>query len=251
MEEITMVQTLPEETDAPPSRRALALWSLRRCYALIFSGELGPGDEVDVSALTERLGVSRSPLREALNQLETDGLVYASRSNGRRYVGGFGAADVDELYEIRLALEVPSVRAAALQIEEVDIDELRALLLEMRSPALDSSGSGRDLAADMAFHERIVLASGLKRMHRTLVPIWLQTRAMLAQFDSRGLFPEDFDLEEDVAEHASVVESLARHDADAAERALIEHLRRARHEAHELFASAGQPDASTSLAAAR
>jgi DNA-binding GntR family transcriptional regulator len=221
--------------DAPPSRGALRDWTLRRCYDLIFRGDLAPGDELDVSEMTSRLGVSRSPLREALARLEEDGLVVTSPANGRRYVAKIGREDIAELYEIRISLEGPACESAASRLSIETIERLTGLLEVMRFPARAPGGFGRDFEADLMFHEEIVRATGNRRLHRTLAPLWLETRAMLTRFDAEGVFPVADDIEKVIDEHAAVLMALRTGDGVAAREAMVYHIQEAQRTSVSLF----------------
>lgn len=208
----------------PPPRRALTEWTLAQCYELIFSGQAAPGDYLDVAELSVRLGVSRSPLREALHRLEDDGLVEASPKNGRKRVIEFGAADIAELYEVRAALEGPANRIAADRISDRDLDKLAELVERMHEPTPSGQGRGRDFEADFQFHETIVRSADRQRFLRGLTPIWLETRALLRQLDARGIYPGREELDRVIAEHSRVLEALRSRDSQKASQAMLDHL---------------------------
>src|SRR5947209_2096273 len=89
----------------------------------ILQGELGSGQRLAVRELAESLGVSVTPVRDAINKLAADGLVVVSPRRGT-VVASFSPRDVRELYDLRLMLEPGAAEVAALQLSD---DELRAL----------------------------------------------------------------------------------------------------------------------------
>jgi DNA-binding GntR family transcriptional regulator len=227
-----MASTVPPETSQPafepsdrPGRRAIADWTLRKLYDLIFSGELASGDVLLEAALTKRLGVSRSPLREALRQLELDRLVTPDEVNGRRFVTAFGINDVVELYTVRSALESLAARTAAARIRDADLAELRRLQELMESAAAEARPwEPRDFEPDFRFHELIAQVSNMPRLQGHLSTLWIQTWALLQQLNAAGIYP---DKTEDVLafqQHHEIVAALAARDAELASAAVEHHL---------------------------
>ncbi len=211
---------------AKPGRRALADWAASRLFEMIFTGELEPGSSLGEIEITELLGVSRSPIRDALRQLEESGLIDVVPTSGRRVVRRFGVDDVYELYTIRVALESLSVRHAAERISAAELRRLEALLAAMgRAKTSGRTPAGRDFEADFRFHEAVCMASGLDRLHRILSGLWLQTRALLRHLDAAGIYPTGNELDEVVDDHAQVLDALRAHDPAAAEAAIAGHLR--------------------------
>jgi DNA-binding GntR family transcriptional regulator len=106
-------------------------------YAIIWeqiiSHKLGPGDKVSDLRLSEELGVSRTPIREALHRLSQDGVVRNENRHGF-FVATFSSQDVNEVYDIRTALEVLAVRQALPQITDADLDETQRAVGESREP---------------------------------------------------------------------------------------------------------------------
>jgi DNA-binding GntR family transcriptional regulator len=133
----------PLEPLAAP--QTLATHTRRAVLAAIADGRLEAGGRYSVAQLAEQLGISRTPVREALLVLEREGRVRFERNRGVRVLETT-AADVAEVFELRLLLEVP---AAAKACGAVDTGQLRA--------ALDAADGER-------FHELIVLAAGNRRL---------------------------------------------------------------------------------------
>lgn len=155
---------------APP--RALGVHvqdSLRR---LIVTGGIAVGTHLVEAQLSDAYAVSRGPVRDALRQLEAEGLV-ESRRRGV-FVVGLGEDDIEELYSLRQLLEQ---KAAALCMEPGDRDwsSARAALTLMRRAA-EASDPGLFAEADLAFHDCFYAVAG----HRRLAAVWQQHRPVFA-----------------------------------------------------------------------
>ncbi|CAA9268355.1 MAG: hypothetical protein AVDCRST_MAG93-2519, partial [uncultured Chloroflexia bacterium] len=94
-----------------PLTRTLADEIVGRLTQAIMSGELGPGERINDEVIARNLDVSRGPVREAIRQLERQGLIVTRRNRGS-YVARLERQDVDEVYTMRLALERLAVQRA-------------------------------------------------------------------------------------------------------------------------------------------
>lgn len=206
-----------------PGRRAVSDWALLQLQELILTGQLGAGDALGEVELTKMLGVSRSPTSVALRQLEDSGLVDVAATSGRRTVKRFGAQDVQELYTIRLALEPLGARLAAQNVSAPQLRHLSSIL-PGSTVGSDVDGHVAGLAAHFRFHAAVCDASKITRLTQLLKDPWLQTRALLAQFESAGKWPASRIEAHGPASHESILELLKERDADAAESALSDHL---------------------------
>jgi DNA-binding GntR family transcriptional regulator len=130
--------------------------------ASIIAGELESGGLYSVAELAERLEVSRTPVREALIELATRGMVRFERNRGVRILGT-SIHDLEEIFEIRLLLEVPAARRAAAQMSTVEVKKLRSELASM-----ERAGAAGDVARlwvhDRQFHRALMEASGNRRL---------------------------------------------------------------------------------------
>ena len=102
-----------------------------RLRHLILSRELRPGERLVQSKLAEQLGVSRTPIREALHSLESDGLVKLSPHKGAS-VADLSISDLENIYNIRIAIEGYGAYLAAQSITDEDLERLKALVRRMR-----------------------------------------------------------------------------------------------------------------------
>ncbi len=138
------------------SRRQQVVHALREAIA---SGQLKPGDRLVETEISQQMGVSRAPVREALRQLEQEGLVISYPYRGTEVLG-VSAEEVEEiLVPIRLTLERYAFRRALPQLKGDDLTELERLVEAMRQAA--AAGDIAQLAdADLRFHELVLDRSG-------------------------------------------------------------------------------------------
>ncbi|MCR8550717.1 GntR family transcriptional regulator [Salipiger sp. P9] len=187
-------------------------------YTLILeaidSGVYRPGDRLVESELAERFGVSRTPIREALQRLETQSLL--TRDGRSLIVASLDHNQMAELYVVRTELEGLAARLAARHATEEEIQVLRDMVSEDRALLNDPSALAR---ANRRFHKMIHLASHnrflvqqLDLVHRSMA--LMATTSLAAQ--GRG--------EIALAEHKAIVDAIARRDEDAAYKALRDHI---------------------------
>ncbi len=193
----------------------------RDAYALILeaidSHLYKPGDRLVESDLAERFGVSRTPIREALQRLETQSLL--TRDGRSLIVASLDHTQMAELYVVRGELEGLAARLAARHATPEEIRVLREMLEADQSLLGDPSAMSR---ANKRFHKQIHLASHnrflvqqLDLVHRSMA--LLATTSLAAE--GRG--------EVALAEHAAIVDAIEAGDGDAADKALREHISKA------------------------
>lgn len=139
------------------SRAPLYEQAYEAILRMILDGELEPGQRVTEGALAESLGVSPTPVREAMRKLEHDGLLESKGSTMR--VLALTSQDIEQLYVAREALEVTAIKAAITQLDTSDFEALHMLLTRAEAAATQ-----RDflvlVRANTAFHDRLLEASG-------------------------------------------------------------------------------------------
>jgi DNA-binding GntR family transcriptional regulator len=217
-----MTDTGDSETAQPKQLRDIAAERLR---AMIAHGKLRGGDWLRQAALSAELGISYTPIREALKQLEAEGLVEHVPYRGVRVVQ-FRPEDILDIYAIRLVLEAQAAASAAQRITDAELEALRQLHDRMcQLHGVESLAEVR--ALNERFHLKIVEASGRTYLIRTLRAIWTWFPKMLwSQFLPDGDPPERE--AQDNAEHAQILAALQARDPEAAERAIRHHIERAR-----------------------
>lgn len=190
-------------------------------YALILeaidSGLYRPGDRLVESELAERFGVSRTPIREALQRLETQSML--SRDGRSLIVASLDHNALAELYVVRTELEGLAARLAAQHATEEEINVLREMIAEDRSLLDKPDALSR---ANRRFHKQIHLASHnrflvqqLDLVHRHMALLATTSLAV----EGRG--------ERALAEHEAIVDAIAARDGKAAYDALKAHISRA------------------------
>lgn len=190
--------------------------ALRIVRQAIVSGEIKSGEVCSATALARQLGVSVSPVREAMLTLVNAGIMEPVRNIGFR-VAELTPADLDEVFELRLMLEVPAVRALADADLTAERDRLDQLVR-----ATEVSAEDRDvntfLAADREFHLALLELHGNRRLLDWVAILRDQTRLY-------GLRESDaHTLSEAAGEHRSILNAVLDGDGEAADRLLSAHL---------------------------
>jgi DNA-binding GntR family transcriptional regulator len=132
----------------------------RRVREAILEGEIAPGSVMSQVALADELGVSRTPLREALRMLQSEGLVDA-QTNRRVTVKPISATDVEELVVMRVALETEAMRLSVDRLEPEDLAALEGRLAEMEHFA-NAKDYERWALPHSAFHRGLTAAAGAR-----------------------------------------------------------------------------------------
>ena len=209
---------LPSEQalSRPAPLENLTLWQRvhDRLREQILSGALEPGTELTEVALSEQLGVSRGPIREALGRLASQGLVTVRPRRGA-VVRSLSKEEFIELYQVREALEMMAVKLAVPRLTAEDIDGLQGLIEAMARHA-ERGEVAEFFEANMAFHGRLLEASGNGKLLELYGQLLGQLAAALAL---RG------NLQRSVAEHAAIVRAAKRGDAERAAQLMSEHIR--------------------------
>jgi DNA-binding GntR family transcriptional regulator len=185
----------------------------------IRQGTLRPGQHLIQEQLAADLGVSRIPLREALNRLAAEGLVTVSPQRGMA-VAELHHADIVELFALRLLLEPRIAEEATRGCRDRDVDELRAAAARMRAMGSDAAARASE---NYRFHRRIY---ELAEQHLSLR--FIDQLLHLVEPYSRGWVRSGQDLERIDAEHDAMVDALAARDAAALREVIIAHITGAR-----------------------
>lgn len=186
----------------------------------IFSGDLPRGERLVEARLAEQLGVSRGPVREALQMLRAEGLVQEEPRKGM-FVVSPSEDDVRDIYAVRAAIEGRAARILAREREPAVLAELDRTIDELEAAA--KSGDARAVnESDLALHEAICRLTGNRRLHR----IFLETVPIL-----RTLLKLDEALysshSEVVGEHRAIVDAIKSGDGEAADKRTEAHFERA------------------------
>ena len=188
----------------------------------IVTGLLPPGHRLSVPDVARRLGVSRTPAREAMLILERDGLI-ASRPRLGAEVVRYADADLHEMLDLREALDAVAARRAAERMSSADKAVLQQMLAEEKL-ALTAADIERHVAIDLELHRRIALGAGNGRLARALMDLERQSQ-LLMRSTSRA---PGFSGPATLRDHAAIVTAIVAGDADGAERAARAHVARIR-----------------------
>nr|WP_279671621.1 GntR family transcriptional regulator [Flexivirga meconopsidis] len=179
----------------------------RMLSAAIVAGELAPGIVVSVPELAARFGVSATPVREAMLNLENRGFVSSVRNKGFR-VTPVGEDDLQELVQVRCWLEVPAARLAAADFPMDQMDRFRALADDIVQTAAAADFADY-LAADTAFHLALIELTGNTRLRNVVADLRSQTRLV-----GLASLKDTKELKRSAAEHHLMLDLLADGKAD-------------------------------------
>lgn len=190
-------------------------------YTLILeaidSGLYRPGDRLVESELADRFGVSRTPVREALQRLETQSML--TRDGRSLIVASLDHNELAELYAVRTELEGLAARLAARHATDEEIHVLQDMAREDRALLGDPQALSR---ANRRFHKQIHLASHNRFLVQQLELVH-RSMGLLATTTFAAVGREEVAL----AEHDAIVAAIAAHDGDAAYKALRAHISKA------------------------
>jgi DNA-binding GntR family transcriptional regulator len=186
----------------------------------ILNGYYKPGDSLIETKLSEQLGVSRTPIREALRQLELEGLVYSVPNKGV-VVKGISSKDIEDIYAIRMRIEGLAARWAAEKITDEELEELKQAV-ELEGFYTKKHNLDQLLQFDSKFHEIIYRACKSKPLTHTLSSFhnFIQ-RARFLSMNTPGRAKLALN------EHKAILRALMERNADLAEKLAVEHVRNA------------------------
>ena len=199
----------------------------------LVTGQLPPGSRISELALSRQMGVSRAPVREAVNQLVSEGLLEHVRNAGPR-VRKLDQTDVLDLFQLREWLECPSAGEAARSVDDAHLIELEQACNDVRDVARQYRRSEdgtlawslhyRVMMADLAFHMTLIRACGNRRVLR-----FVEGQHILSQI--YGFVSERHDLRSLARlyrEHSRILRAVRSREAEAARHYMEEHIRRGR-----------------------
>jgi DNA-binding GntR family transcriptional regulator len=189
---------------------------LRRAIVL---GEYAPGDHLAGPSLASQFGVSRLPVREAIAQLEREGLVRSEPRHGA-YVIGVTQEDIADIYECRLTLETLAIERAATRITAAQVADLYRAIDEMEE-GVTVGRAGAFASADMAFHRALVVLSGSRALRSAWEPLapLIETTLDIADTTAEGM-----DVFTAVSGHRPIVAALEQGKSATAKGLLYDHL---------------------------
>ena len=186
----------------------------------ILNGTWTPGQSLTELMLSQLLQVSRTPVREALHQLELEGLIEL-RPNRGAVVIGINTSDIEDIYEIRTLLEERVAQRAAARAEKADIETLREIV-DLTEFYVERGSYDKITAMDDRYHQYLYSLSGSRMFHKTLADLHtyvepVRERSIREPGRATAM----------LAEHRAIVEAIAEHNAEEAGRLMTLHITRA------------------------
>lgn len=215
---------LPDPASGDQPRLVLADRVYEAIKVMVMDHEIEPGARVGIEALARTLGVSPTPVREALARLESDGLVTKRSLAGYRATALLTPQGLEELFEMRLLLEPRAAALAAENANDEQLDTIEALVEEMRG----RPGSGtryvvyREFAAiDQRFHDTIAQAAGRPLLADAVGRLHSHLHIFrLSSIPGAGPLT--------LAEHDRILRAVLRRHPERAAEAMTDHLTRSR-----------------------
>jgi DNA-binding GntR family transcriptional regulator len=191
--------------------------ALKAIRGLIADGTLRPGVRVFEEDLAERLGVSRGPVREALRRFEEQGVIVSYPNRGS-FMVELTAEEIQQLYELRAALEAMAVRTVMGRKRPEELRQLSARLTQMRKAA-GAKDLRRLLEADLAFHRVLWQAAGNRFLLKTLASLDAQIQVLMS-VENRTYG----DLGETIKDHEALLQVIRRRDPEVAADVMTRHV---------------------------
>jgi phosphonate utilization transcriptional regulator len=183
----------------------------------ILAGEYAPGDKLIEATLATRMGVSRGPVREAFRMLEEAGLVRTEKNRGV-FVRDIPIDEAVEIFDLRAAMDELVGRQLAAHITTAQLKEIRALV-EAMEKAVKAQDARDYHLLNLKFHDRLVEMAG----NRKLTTIYRKLIKELSLFRRLNL-ADSWLLPISAGEHRQIVKAIASGDAEAAGRAMSQHV---------------------------
>jgi len=213
----SFVSAVSLDGDHRVERLSLSEQALRIIRQAMIRGDIKPGEIYSAAALASQLGVSNSPVREAMLTLVNEGLMVPVRNRGFQVVG-FTQQDLQEIYEVRLMLEIPAMAKLARMHEAVDFAPLRDLATQNVAAAAAGDLDGY-LETDREFHLRLTELVGNQRLLKTIAGLRDHTRL----FGLTGLLAQG-QLTSSAAEHVDILDAIEQGDVERTEELMSVHL---------------------------
>ena len=187
----------------------------------ILEGKLEPGQRLMEVQLAEQLGVSRTPVREAIRKLELEGLVVMLPRKGA-YVADVSLKDIIDVLEIRSTLEGLAAYLAADRITEEGVERLKAIAEDFKQSIERKDDIEKLLKKDVEFHECIFNATNNTKLSQIINTLWEQVHRF------RTTYISDFDAPKHlVEEHNNILNAIISGDNELAKKYAIDHIEKA------------------------
>jgi DNA-binding GntR family transcriptional regulator len=199
----------------------------------LLTGEIKPGERINVAELERTFGVSHIPIREAVRRLETEGLIVALPQRAA-VAAGVDLDDLGGLYDLRRIVECDVVERSVASMTDEQVDRIRAALEALEAVAQDhDSPSFWELHRD--FHWALLEPGATEWIHRELTQVWTASQRYVRLFVSETVG----DAMED---HRALYDHCRRRDGAAARDLLRRHLDRTEFAVREAFTPVAEPE---------
>lgn len=202
---------------------------------MLVSMQITPGERIRIDAVARQLGISQTPIREALRRLEAENLVHKITNVGYRASSQMSRQEIDDLYELRMLIEPYAAAQAAGAMTDEDV----RLLSEMEKD-MDKVKAGTGVAyarfaeADATLHRLIAAGSGNRLIAETIERLHVHLHIFQILFSTKSPGQSEASVgrgdapEEAGEEHSRIIRALLDRDSAAAESAMRHHLERSR-----------------------
>jgi phosphonate utilization transcriptional regulator len=218
------VRIVPHPTIELLRTASLSSAAQQEIERMILDGEIGPGSKLTEAWLSERLGVSRGPIREAFRMLEEAGLVRQEKNRGV-FVRDIPLEEALEIYDLRAAMDELVGRRLAETITPEQLKTARAIVERMDVAARAGDSDAYHLL-NLDFHDALVGFTG----NRKLAAVYRKLVKELALFRRRNLRDQQL-LPHSAAEHRGILRAIASGDAEQAGRTMFDHVMESRERA--------------------
>ncbi|GAB4265317.1 GntR family transcriptional regulator [Thermincola ferriacetica] len=208
---------IPVSLDNYKPLREIVFEALREA---IINGTLEPGERLMEIQLAEEMGVSRTPVREAIRKLELEGFVVMVPRKGA-CVAGLSMKDIADVFEIRTALESLAAGLAAERITEEELENLERLLVKI-GECVQANDLDKLIEVDTEFHDVLFKATRNER----LVQIISNLREQIQRFRTTSLASPGR-MKYALEEHKKIVEAVSERNVELAQKLAAEHIENA------------------------
>lgn len=193
-----------------------------RLLDLIMKRELRPGERTSVNLLADRLGIGRTPVKEAITRLQTEGVLSVVGRSGTT-IKSMGPKEAQQLFALRRTLEAYAAADAVKNVTSTNLEQLRKLLEEMRAASFEpgtTDAIARFIRANVAFHGHIVAAAGNPFLDRLYSQLQVQSQ-IVTYLLHRGHDPQAAERRQQ--EHEAILKALEARDGKLLGRLLVAH----------------------------
>ncbi len=203
--------------------------ALKILESKILNHEILPGERINEKKLSEELGISRIPIREACRKLEQEGLIEIQRNRGA-YVRELEIHEVLNLYDIRVALDDLAGRLITAHATETEINQLQDMVDKMDA-VIQTGDVNNFYPLNVAFHEMIYRFSRNDRLAIMYKGLGRELRLYRSQVSQTGgdmiAFDQEFNIEAN-REHQEIVDAIRAHDTARVSKLMKQHLLKGR-----------------------